>query len=98
MFIVLSAGTESLCKLKVWPCELLINAECCGTLIMMELVCLCLSNIKQSGDDTIDIFFICMMTGNREGFLLFVGGVFLRNISFLFNQNAFKKVNISRKA
>lgn len=57
MFIVLLAGTESLCKLKVWPCELLINADCCGTVIMMELLCLCLSNLKQSGDDTVDFFF-----------------------------------------
>lgn len=98
VFIVLLAGTESLCKLKVWPCELLINAECCGTVIMMELVCLCLSNLKQSGDDTVDFFFLFVWWQGvgRVLYYLLVG--FLRKISFLFNQNAFKKVNISRKA
>lgn len=29
MSIVLSAGMGSLCKLKVWPCEFLINVVMC---------------------------------------------------------------------
>lgn len=44
---------------------------------MLELVCLCLSYIKQSGDDRLDFFFkICMMTENIGGFFyyLLVGG------------------------
>lgn len=30
--------------------------SCCVTLIMLELVCLCLSYVKESGDDTVEIF------------------------------------------